>query len=148
MLSKQRWYQAWEHINNPGKGPLRIYRQYNHMLGGWKKSEIHPLRPEWLAAYDLEEIDFRTLKSEPVTWWDQQILEWLRNLGPDHFRKIAIWDKNWNEVGDQLNGRSTELQDPRSVFEKLAHNLLRATQDKRTNLGVRLFERMLRSAGW
>lgn len=147
MLSKHRWYQALEHIEHR-KEPLRTFRQYHHMYGNWDKSEIHPIKPEWLEGYDRAGIDFRSLQSEPVTWWDREVMQMLREHGPERFRRIAIWDKDWNAVAARIGTNGGDLSDPRSLWEKTVHRLLKATQKKRTNMGVRGFERILRLGGW
>jgi hypothetical protein len=148
MASKQRWYQAWEHLNHPQQGALQIFRGYNHMYGSWGADEIQPLRPEWLEGYDRAGIDYRSLKVEPVTWWDKEIFKMLDEFGPEHFRKVAIWEKNWDAVGQALGARNHKFGDPRSFFERIAHRLLRITQRNRASWGTRAFERMLRQAGW
>ena len=148
MISKHRWYQAWELLEHQQKGPLRIFREYNHMYGSWDKSEIHPVKPEWLEEYGRAGIDFRSLQSEPVTWWDKEVLQMLREHGPEHFRKIAIWDKNWAVLAGQLGTNGVDFSDPRSFTEKVFHRLLMATQGRRSNLAVRGFEKFLRALGW
>jgi len=148
MIAKHRWYQAWEHLNDEQKGPLQIFREYHHMYGGWDKSEIHPIKPEWLEGYDRAGIDFRSLKSEAVTSWDKEVLQMLRERGGEHFRKIAIWDKNWMVFAGQLGMNGADFSDPRSISEKVFHRLLMATQGRRSSLGVRGFERLLRGLGW
>ena len=62
MVRKQRWYQAWEHLKHQQKGPLQIFREYNHMYGSWEQEEIHPVQPEWLEGFDRAGIDFRSLE--------------------------------------------------------------------------------------
>lgn len=148
MVSKHRWYQAWEYSKDREKGPLRIFREYHHMHGGWDKNEIHPVKPEWLEGYDRAGIDFRSLKSEPVTWWDKEVFQMLREHGPEHFRKIAIWDKNWTVFADEQKVQNGSFADPRSASEKLAHSLLKMTQKRRDSLAVRVFEKCLRISGW
>jgi hypothetical protein len=148
MLSKHRWYQAWEHATHGQKKPLQIFREYNHMYGSWDKSEIHPVRPEWLSAYEAAGLDFRALKSEPITWWDREVLQMLREHGPAYFRKLAIWGVNWNNVAAELGLGETDLGDPRSTSERVVHKLLAATQNRRATWTVRGFERLLRFAGW
>lgn len=147
MESKHRWYQAWEHAQVREKRPLEIFRQYNHRRG-WPRDEIHEIRPEWLAGYERAGIDFRSVKPEPVTWWDREIVQMLREHGPDHFRRVAIWNKDWNAVASQLGLVGVDFSDPRSPLEKVAHCLLPRTQNYRANWGVRGFERLLRATGW
>jgi len=148
MASKQRWYQAWEYTKHQKAGPLDIFRQYNHMHGGWNPNEVHSVRKEWLDGYLATGIDFRALACEPVTWWDQTVATMLAEHGPKHFRKIAIWDKNWNEFAKQIGLTQHDFSDPRTLFEKMAHKLLTLTQKRRSGLAVRAFERLLRSTGW
>lgn len=148
MISKQRWYQAWEFTRHRQKGPLEIFRQYNHMHGSWDRSELQPVRPEWLAAYEQAGIDFRSLAAEPVTWWDQEVVKMLGAHGPDYFRRVAIWNHDWASVARQLGLDYPRLADPRSLFEKLAHRLLASTQHRRGELPVRGLEKFLRLAGW
>ena len=148
MLSKQRWYQAWEHTKHNERGPLEIFRMYNHMHGGWKREEIRPLRGEWLEGYERAGINFRALACEPVTWWDREIASMLKENGTEFFRRIAIWDKDWNAIATQIGLKEVEFSDPRSVFEKLAHRCLSLSQKRRANPLVRALERLLRFRGW
>lgn len=148
MRSKQRWYQLWEFTQNKRKGPLDIYRQYNHMKGSWNSDEIRPIDPKWLEGYDRAGIDFRTLKQEDITWWDRELVEILTKGEPRQFRRLAIWDNDWQALAEKLQIKTHPIVDPRSWFDRFAHSMLERTQSKRTNLSVRLFERFLRLQGW
>jgi hypothetical protein len=148
MESKHRWYQAWECVNHPQKRPLEIFRQYNHMHGSWDQSEMQAVKPEWLAGYETAGVDFRSLASEPVTWWDREVFQMLCQHGPAHFRRLAIWDKDWNALRALVGGSSVDVTDPRSWWEKTVHRILSATQQHRANWGVRGFEKFLRATGW
>ena len=148
VISKQRWYQAWERLNHPERSMLDIFRQYHHMDGSWKGDELHPVRPEWFEGYEDAGVDFRTLTSEPVKWWDRELLQMLVEHGAKHFSKVDMWDMDWNAFAARMNVRGVDLTDPRSIAEKLAHRLLSATQKHRSNWGVRGVERLLRTAGW
>ena len=148
MASKQRWYQAWEFMRPDRTGPLDIFRRYHHMHGSWAPEEIHPLRPEWLAGYDRAGIDFRSLVCEPVTWWDRELVQMLRTHGPEYFRRVAIWNQDWNDVARRVGTNGGALGDPRSAFEKFVHRLLASTQHRRADWTVRGLERVLRASGW
>src|SRR5262249_1742853 len=148
MASKQRWYQAWEHTKHKETGPLGIFRQYNHMHGSWNEAEIGAVRAEWLDGFLRAGIDFSSLACEPVTWWDREVAQLISEHVAAHFRKIAIWDKDWVTFARQLGLNGADFNDPRSAFEKAAHRLLILTQKRRTNLAVRAFERILRMRGW
>jgi hypothetical protein len=148
MASKQRWYQAWEYTKHQEKSPLEIFREYHHMRGSWGRGEIHPVQPQWLEGYEAQGISFRSLRCEPVTWWDREVAQLLCDHGPTHFRKLAIWDKNWDAFAKQVGLSAPALTDPRSAWEKAVHRLLIASQSRRSNWGVRAFERLLRATGW
>lgn len=148
VISKHRWYQVWERLNHPNKTPLEIFRQYHHMYGSWGPDEIHPLRPEWLDGFVAAGVDFSSLACEPMTWWDQELVTVLRKHGPERFRKIAIWDQDWNEVAGRLGFHDLHLSDPRSLFDRFVHRILKTTQNARMKLWVRGFEYVLRRSGW
>lgn len=148
MRSKQRWYQAWEYLKHQTKNPVDIYRQYNHMHGGWNFDEIVPLKHEWLAGFEHTGIDFRSLTCEPITWWDREVVQMLVEHGPRYFRRIGIWEKDWPDVARRLGIIGTDLRDPRTLVERAIHRLLASTQSSRGRLSVRAFERVLRMAGW
>ncbi|MBL9188080.1 MAG: glycosyltransferase family 2 protein [Opitutaceae bacterium] len=147
MASKQRWYQAWEFTRGKA-GPLDIFRQYNHMHGGWEERDLCPVRPEWLESFDRAGIDYRSLKCEPVTWWDREVAGMLKERGPEYFRRIAIWDYDWNAFARKIGMTGVDFSDPRSKFERVAHSWLKRTQKRRGDLSVRAFEKLLRLRGW
>lgn len=148
MASKQRWYQAWEHLHHRQKSPLQLYREYNHMHGSWEPSEIRPLQREWLEGYEQAGIDFRSLPPDPTTWWDSEVLQMMHEHGTERFRRIDLWDKDWNAVAASNGLSARNFSDPRSSFERFAHRVLKATQARRGSLPVRAFEKLLRSTGW
>lgn len=148
MRSKQRWYQTWEHLRHRTKTPLQIFREYNHMHGSWGAEEMHPMQPEWLAGYDAAGIDFRSLKCEPLTWWDRELVQIMRDEGPARLSKLAIWDHDWEAAAVRAGIAGGGFKDPRSPWEKTMHRLLHATQNNRGNLLVRVLESFLRRTGW
>ena len=146
MRSKQRWYQAWELLN--GGRPLETYRRYHHMHGGWPREEIVPVDPAWLAGFADLGADFDRLQPESIPWWDRELVALLARHGPGRFRRIAIWDRDWNAVARELGDKSPALDDPRGAFERSVHRLLALTQSRRDGWTARGLERALRLAGW
>jgi glycosyltransferase involved in cell wall biosynthesis len=152
MKSKQRWYQAWERLNFPSKRPITIYRQYHHM-DARDPREMHPVQKEWLEGYERQGIDWKALQEEskaPYYWWDEEIVTMLLEHGTRKFRKIDLWDVDWEEKARAM-GREVApglLADPRSAFEKRVHRWLAATQGRRNDRKVRLVQRALRLFGW
>jgi hypothetical protein len=148
MRRKHNWYQVWELVENRQKRPLDIFRKYHHMFGSWDPDELHPVKPEWLAGYEKAGLDFRSLKCESVTWWDREVVRMLSEHGASRFRKLAIWDQDWNDMAAQIGSEFSDFSDPRSVTEKVIHRILKVTQKRRELLVVRVFERLLRNLGW
>ena len=146
MRSKQRWYQAWELLN--GGRPLETYRRYHHMHGGWPREEIVPVDPAWLAGFADLGADFDRLQPESIPWWDRELVALLARHGPGRFRRLAIWDRDWNAVARQLGHKSPAFADPRGPQERGAHRLLALTQARRGGWSARGIERALRLAGW
>ena len=146
MRSKQRWYQAWELLN--GGRPLETYRRYHHMHGGWPREEIVPVDPAWLSGFADLGADFDRLQPESIPWWDRELVELLARHGPGRFRRLAIWDRDWNAVARELGDKSPALDDPRGALERSVHRLLALTQSRRDGWTARGLERALRLAGW
>lgn len=149
MKSKQRWYQVWERLNFPNKSAITLYRQYHHM-DARDPSEMHPFQDEWLRVYEEAGIDMRTFPSEPYYWWDREVVELLLKHGPKPFRKVAIWDVDWQEKARLMGipAPPQTLADPRTPFEKQVHRWLAATQGRKYDRRVRLLQRALRLFGW
>ena len=148
MESKQRWYQAWERLTFPEKRPITVYRQYNFMHA-LPERELHPLRSEWLAAYEEAGIDMRSVRKDEQYRWDETVVEMLEEHGPQTFRKMNIWNQDWERIRRAL-GRPPKgpLRDPRTLFEKAVHAWLARTQPYANHLLVRATQKLLQPLGW
>ncbi len=77
MLSKKRWYMAWERINYPKKSVLKIIRRYNHM------NVIHPsqlslIPVDWLSQYETRDVHLGSLaKMQQSYRWDEIVKDWV-----------------------------------------------------------------------
>lgn len=147
MRSKQRWYQVWECLNYPEKRPVTIFRQYHHMEAAIRRAG--PVLSEWLAGYEAQGIDMRTIQKQNSYYWDDEVLTWLMEHGPEKFRKLNIWDRDWAALAAQkgvvVDGK---LRDPRTPFEKAVHAWLQATQPWAHTLPVRAVQKLLQIFGW
>ncbi len=135
MKSKQRWYQCWELLNLPGKRPIQLYRQYHHM-DAIPPDRIEPLPGRWIAPYEAEGIDMRSIPEEADHHWDEEVAGWIRAHGAKRFKKLDIWDAGW------------EATDPRGPVTRLVHRWLRATQGGYERGRIRLVQRALIPFGW
>jgi glycosyltransferase involved in cell wall biosynthesis len=149
MKAKQRWYQCWEAVKYPRKRAVQIYRQY-HRMDARPRREIFDFRVVWIARYEQMGIDLRDFRSEGPSRWDLGVLSMVLERGPQYFRKIAIWDIDWNLVsrsGDAGHpGRP--VNDPRNKFDRWVHRWLGATQSRADHVDVRAVQMALRCAGW
>ena len=147
MRSKQRWYQCWERLRYPAKRPITLYRQYHHMDAAIRAAR--PLRSEWLAGYEEAGIDMRTVESAPYYWWDEELVELFNAHGAEHFRRLDVWDVEWDVLRRQMGYVSFgSLSDPRSTSERVVHRWLGRTQPAAMSLPVRAIQRMLKPFGW
>lgn len=150
MESKQRWYQCWEALGHTSKRPIQIYRQY-HRMDAFPREEIHPLDERWLSGYRERGIDMSAARDDDLYWWDEEVFDWIVEHGPRAFRKLALWDVDWSEVGRRL-GRDVapaRVRDPRGPFAKTVHRWLDMTQRRNLESPVtRLAQRLLIPLGW
>jgi hypothetical protein len=143
MEGKQRWYQCWEALNHRDKRPIQIYRQY-HRMHAFPEEEIHPVDESWLDGYDPRSLE------DDGGHWDAEVVAWLGEHGPEAFRRLAIWDVDWQEAARRagLDVATERLRDPRGPHERAIHAWLRRTQPHAGSTAVRLGQRALIPLGW
>jgi hypothetical protein len=150
MRSKQRWYQAWEAVHHPDKRPVQIFRQYNRMLA-FPPEELRPVDPAWFAGYERCGIHLTRHPADSVYWWDEEVLAWLLTRGRGTFRRIALWDIEWQRIAARtgVDAPVGALTDPRSRFERAVHRWLEATQRRGVeSRATRWLQRLLIPLGW
>jgi glycosyltransferase involved in cell wall biosynthesis len=146
MKAKQRWYQAWEHLEHPRKRPTQLYRQY-HRMDAFPRSELRHVDHRWLAAYADRGVDLRRTRSENVLWWDRDVLGWLQEHGAERFRRIDVWDADWASIARSVGADA--VADPRTRLDKVAFRFLAATQRRDPGArATRWAQRAMRIAGW
>jgi glycosyltransferase involved in cell wall biosynthesis len=149
MKSKQRWYQCWDTVNNDRLRPIIAYRLYHHM-DAIPPEQIQALPREWIAGYEQQGIDMTSVRRDGCYRWERATIALLQRYGAGRFRKVDIWDVEWEEIARRLgyDTSTVSLNDPRTLVEKLVHYWMRRTQKDRYGLRVRLIQRLLRSFGW
>ncbi len=137
---KQRWYMCWEHINFPDKHPIDIYRQYNKH---YASSIVHQsiIKREWLYNFEEEGRAILNCKAPDRMWWDEEILDMFENYGTERFKKIDIWDCDWNRISE----KDRAIIDPRSPLDKVILYWLKVTQKEHKKLYNRIFQKILKS---
>lgn len=130
MQSKHRWYQCYERINFPEKSAITIFRMYHHMCS-IPKNQIIPIPVDWIEEYKKKGIDITAPHRETKLWWDEIILNYIEQNGSAFFKKMNIWDVNWQEKAILWNRQNlTAFSDPRNTIDKLIHLWLIKTQKK------------------
>jgi glycosyl transferase family 2 len=141
--SKIRWYQCFEHINLHKK-PLELYRFYHQDLFV-SPSVIQPVPWEWIQEYEKRGIDISTVQREGLYRWDKEVLRYFEKYGTAKFRRLAIWDANWNNLYRDHHplGPKKKFPDPRKRLTRLVHRWLEWTQPDFCHYATRSIRRRL-----
>lgn len=146
MKSKQRWYQAWDRVQNPERRPITVYRTY-HWMDALAPSQVIAVDERWFAEYAAAGIDLLDVEPLPnPTWQDREVVVLIDEHGPETFRHVDLWDHDWSAAAAAC-GRTAPV-DPRSRFDRLVLRFLAQTQGRRRRLPRRVVERALAVAGW
>jgi hypothetical protein len=128
MRAKHRWYQALERIHFPYKSAVDIFRTYHHMYS-IPESEIVPIPDEWINDYNKLDIDITSVNYETINWFEKQSLDFIEQYGAREFRKINIWDVNWQEIAYRWEKIDPQFyKDPRNMIDKCIQSWLLKTQ--------------------
>jgi hypothetical protein len=156
--SKLRWYQCWEWLNDRQRRLVQLYRFYHKDIFV-PESAVHPVPREWVQGYEAAGIDVTNVPRQASYRWDGEVLRLLAEHGPDKFRRLSIWDADWERMSRELNAQTgVPVRDPRTPFDRLVHWWLRRTQpyyshygyptSRVTKLYLRVVNRFLMALGW
>jgi glycosyltransferase involved in cell wall biosynthesis len=111
--SRLSWYQCYEFLNKL-KRPLELYRFYHKDLFV-SPSVIQPVPKEWIHGYEQLGIDISTVNRESYYRWDKEVLKWFDQYGVTKFRRVAIWDADWETLQKRLYPEKNQrrYRDPR-----------------------------------
>lgn len=133
MFSKHRWYKCLEYLER-GERPWALSVMYQDSRIKSYDAPILPVRAEWIKGYDwLEQYRSLTTVKEKCYWYDEAVLDYFDKYGVQRFRKLNIWEVDWNQKAEKL-GRTGNYHDPRSYFEKWIHKFI---ERYRENLNLR-----------
>lgn len=122
---KQIWYQCLEKtLNSPltylgsKKTNFYLFERYNKMR--FTQNETLPIQHDWTSLYFQIGINlFYTNNNNNNNPHLLYIKEQFEEYGISHFRKLNIWDINWNELF-----HSESYSDPRDFATKAIHKWL------------------------
>ncbi len=144
MKSKHRYYQCLEVLNYPQKSTLDIFRQYHHMLA-IPDEEFVQTPTTWFSGYEKREINISAFQNEKNYWFDENVLNFLEKYGPNTFKELNIWDKDWRETARYYKKQNLEVfRDPRTIVDKLIQMWLLKTQKNHNNRIVRKIDKLIK----
>lgn len=146
--SKNNAYQLQEWLVNPRR-PVRLFRRFNATLTV-RPGTAQNIRPQWIDGFGVEGVDWKAIRIDKSYRWDRLVVEAILKQGEAFFRRLDIWDTDWNAIADfhGIDRHRHEISDPRSWLEKRIHRFLRTTQPAMGNPGVRTIQLLLRCMGW
>jgi Glycosyl transferase family 2 len=145
--AKHRWYQCWEHVRDPSKRPITLFRQYHRDL----ELSARPIRvePEWSRDYEAARVDIWSSAGVSPIQWNTEVLRLFRTHGVGRFSKLDVFGGWWKGiVSDEVEVTPCWPYDPRTAFERRIHRWLRETQTRSHERGVRSLQRSLIPLGW
>jgi len=123
MISKHRWYKCVEYIEL-GKRPWPLCIMYQDTRLKTYYTDIKPLDESWFSTYDwLQEYFSNSKDPERYFWYDEDVLDYFDTYGVARFRRLNIWNVDWNEKAGKLN-RIGKYEDPRSMFDRVIHGFI------------------------
>lgn len=146
MKAKQRWYQAWRHVQLPEVRPRSLYREF-HWMDAMSPAQIVPRDDRWFAGYADAGIDLIRVERMPSpSWQDLEVVRLIHSHGPKAFRRIDLWDHDWAAAAREAGCEVP--RDPRTRYDRWVLRYLAATQGAKHRLPQRVFERTLALTGW
>jgi hypothetical protein len=159
FTSKIRWYQCWEFLQNRwDRRLIELYRWYHKAFHIPPEQRLQ-MPSEWTDGYGPE-IDLLGVPTEEFYRWDKDLIRLFGEHGTKKFRRLAIWDVDWNSMCSTIKRSESDgsLGDPRSKLDRWIHAWLERTQpchsmfspsrSFRQRLTDRLVEKLLSLAGW
>lgn len=148
QLAKHRWYECLEKVKYPQKDSINIYRMYHHI--DLPHKQIHFIPDTWCELYAEKGIILKSIQDDGEHWWDKELCSLLIEQSAFKFRKQYIWYIDWNNIYNKyFSGQQVgRLKDPRSVFDKVIHAWLKASQPYPNLLINRIIAKLVRLSGW
>ena len=158
MLSRHRWYKCWEYLENH-KRPWAVCVTYQDTRFKRYDAPVVPVEPAWVEGYQwLDDYRAQAPKVAKRYWWDEEVLNYFDRYGLHHFRKLNIWEADWNKKAELLgraNQSSHKYDDPRAAYEHWIHGFIQRYREElklKQKLPFRLAnlagKYLLRPLGW
>ena len=125
MLAKQRWYRVVEELTTL-KTPEAINSTYI-LTKDERGIRCDPIPRSWVDGWVTLGIDVEHFETQPLYWYEQEILEIFEEYGAAKFADLDIWDVDWEakrKIANSLDSHniiSEKIRDPRRLDTKLYH---------------------------
>lgn len=154
IFSKHRYYKCYEFIELK-KRPWALDVYYQDTTYKTYNAPLIPVKDEWLEGYNwLNKYKEDKQQGQDAYWYDAEVLNYFDLYGVEKFRRLNIWDVDWNKKAELLN-RRVGYRDPRSPYEVWIHKFIEKNREglkmspQFQYRVVRLFARTaLRALGW
>ena len=137
---KHTWYILWEHLNRKLR-PIELNTNYRKFIGETSTEFVSKIEDNWipetLIGTDLD------IEPSTITWWDKAIIGWLKEHDEKEFRKLDIWDFDWNMVADEL-GENLSIRDPRSPIDKAIIRYMATNKHSKKSILFRSLDLLLK----
>jgi len=118
-------------------------------MDAFPRAEVQVVDPRWTDSYERQGVDVLGVTSRRSYPTDDEVLDMLLEHGSDRFRRLDIWDVDWQRLAAERGLPAADLGDPRSRSEKAVHGWLAATQRRGPErTATRLLQRMMIPFGW
>ncbi|MGO9019219.1 MAG: glycosyltransferase family 2 protein [Syntrophobacteraceae bacterium] len=125
-LSKARWKKCRDYIKKFDR-PWNICIRYQDGEMKTYDQPIVDVDEAWISGYkwlNAYRAGSKQSNLDKTFWYDIEVLNAFDEYGTDRFRKINIWDIDWNKKA-LLLGKKDNYTDPRSKLEMLLHKFIR-----------------------
>lgn len=147
MERKQMWYQLFEHIHNPKKSAVTLYRAYHYTNPPLEINGFHLLdfNKSWIEGYKNRGIDITSVTFPATYTWDEKIISYINTYGMNFFSKLDLGNINWLEKATNIEGINTlQFNQHINFMHSLLLNYLKRTHLKRKNIFIRIIDRILK----
>lgn len=144
--SKRRAYHVQEWLVSPTQ-PILLFRRLNP-LRRIRRRDIQPLESDWTEGFIQDGVDWRRFRKDGVYRWDGIVARAIAAKGARYFRRLDIWDTDWNAIASAHGLEFRPPKDPRNFMDKAIHRFLRKTQPDMGSWLVRFVQWPLRLRGW
>ncbi|MBL8030449.1 MAG: glycosyltransferase family 2 protein [Candidatus Doudnabacteria bacterium] len=138
MMAKHAYYLALEKTMGSKVHPYILNRKYRWFYR--KSSEgivVKQVPKEWVGLYEVNNVKVtQEIIKDKFYWYDAEVLRFFKTFGPSYFKRLNIWDTNWEEkrlVAQEKGEKGiieTNIACPQSWYDRLYYKYLQTLLDQ------------------